>query len=128
MVAHCDDEGEAVLFHIVGVDALEGLAFGVGQRVQTGRGLFGRAFRRQPLGLRKLAGKVDELLLLPDRPFETVTRDGSGNVDDVKAPRLGKSQCLPVDDAASVSIGVVTGPLIGSQKGPLPLVASGQRA
>ncbi|GAA4158970.1 hypothetical protein GCM10023069_01480 [Shinella granuli] len=27
-----------------------------------------------------------------------------------------------------VSIGVVTGPLIGSQKGPLPLVASGQRA
>ena len=58
MVAHGDDEGEAVLFHIVGVDALEGLAFGVGQRVQTGRGLFGRAFRRQPLGLCKLAGKV----------------------------------------------------------------------
>ncbi len=29
---------------------------------------------------------------------------------------------------SSVSIGVVTGPLIGSQKGPLPLVASGQRA
>lgn len=28
----------------------------------------------------------------------------------------------------SLSIGVVTGPLIGSQKGPLPLVASGQRA
>jgi hypothetical protein len=27
-----------------------------------------------------------------------------------------------------VSIGIVTGPLIGSQKGPLPLVASGQRA
>jgi hypothetical protein len=27
-----------------------------------------------------------------------------------------------------LSIGVVTGPLIGSQKGPLPLVASGQRA
>lgn len=29
---------------------------------------------------------------------------------------------------ARLSIGVVTGPLIGSQKGPLPLVASGQRA
>lgn len=27
-----------------------------------------------------------------------------------------------------LSIGVVTGPLISSQKGPLPLVASGQRA
>ena len=31
-------------------------------------------------------------------------------------------------DEVRMSIGVVTGPLIGSQKGPLPLVASGQRA
>ncbi len=29
---------------------------------------------------------------------------------------------------AQVSIGIETGPPIGSQKGPLPLVASGQRA
>ena len=32
------------------------------------------------------------------------------------------------ENVAKLSIGVVTGPLIGSQKGPLPLVASGQRA
>lgn len=41
-------------------------------------------------------------MLLPDCPFETVTRDGSGNVDDVKAACLGEAQCLPVDAAAGV--------------------------
>ena len=32
------------------------------------------------------------------------------------------------DHADQLSIGIETGPPIGSQKGPLPLVASGQRA
>ena len=37
---------------------------------------------------------------------------------------------LPVEGVAweCLSIGIETGPPIGSQKGPLPLVASGQRA
>lgn len=44
--------------------------------------------------------------------------------------RLHRGTLFPIVTRlrAMVSIGIVTGPPIGSQKGPLPLVASGQRA
>lgn len=41
---------------------------------------------------------------------------------------LREYRLIEEDRRIYLSIGIVTGPLIGSQKGPLPLVASGQRA
>ena len=46
--------------------------------------------------------------------------------DDVAALERGRE--LGFDINVELSIGIETGPPIGSQKGPLPLVASGQRA
>jgi hypothetical protein len=58
VVAHGDDEGKAELRRIGRVEALELGPLGVGQRVEPGRGLFGRRRLGQPPRLRKLAREV----------------------------------------------------------------------
>ena len=40
MIAHRDDEGKPVFCHVIPVEILKHLAFGIGQHVQTGAGLF----------------------------------------------------------------------------------------
>ena len=51
-------KGKPNLVDIGGVELGEQFALGVGQRVEPGGGLFPGRFRRQPLGLRQLAGEV----------------------------------------------------------------------
>jgi len=58
VVTHGDDEREAVLGHVGGVEALKAGAFVIRQRVERGAGLFGSGVRRKTFGRRKLARKV----------------------------------------------------------------------
>src|SRR5690606_26689504 len=57
-ILHRDDEGKAELLDIGAVQAGEGLALLVGERVKPGGRLFGSRFRRQALCLCQLSGKV----------------------------------------------------------------------
>ena len=56
------------------------------------------------------------------------TRICSGTFSTWEEADAKRAELQALIDEGRMSIGVVTGPLIGSQKGPLPLVASGQRA
>ena len=58
MVAHRDDEGKSVPRSVSGVQFSEPGAFGIGERVESGAGLFTGRFGGQALGRGQLAGKI----------------------------------------------------------------------
>lgn len=58
MIAHGDDEREAVLGDILIVEISEHRLFLVCQKIETSSGLLGRAFSGQAIRLRKLACQI----------------------------------------------------------------------
>ena len=66
-------------------------------------------------------------LRFPDACIENIDFAAPRGLDRRQLLSLAQGEWLKAHEHL-MSIGVVTGPLIGSQKGPLPLVASGQRA
>lgn len=50
----------------------------------------------------KAVGEIDELLFLPDSPFETIANEGAGYVDQMQTARIGKAKGRAIEGALLV--------------------------